>query len=80
MSRGKREKGEWAHPALLEICRAIGPCVRIRGFHNPNLPCDRSEWMKREQWCENCIASAALREIDGLLGGHLSSGTHSAHG
>lgn len=60
-----RTQGTWAHPALYEIGRVIGHCVRLK---QPYLkPCQNSDYIKRDEWCENCVARAALDELGEIV-------------
>lgn len=67
MTTAIRERWSWSHPALYEIALAVEPCIHTRGCGNGVRPCSTSEHMKREQWCRNCVAWAALKELDELL-------------
>jgi hypothetical protein len=61
------DQGAWAHPALLDICRALRHCSNMepRGYLGP---CPTRSYMKeKSQWCENCRANDALRLLDHLL-------------
>lgn len=61
-----REQGCWAHPALYEIGKAIHCCGNMRPSDMLG-PCSTRTYLKREEWCENCVASAALRELTAIL-------------
>lgn len=57
------EQSHWAHPALLDIARALPSCKRA-------VICTRMTESRHRNypWCETCIAWKGLRELDVLLG------------
>ena len=62
----KREQGTWTRTALLEIARAVEPCLRLRQSYASG-PCIKSDYVKREDWCRECVAWAALKELNQML-------------
>lgn len=60
-----RTQGTWDHPALYEIGKALDPCIRLRDRWSG--PCSKTEYIKRDQWCERCVARAALDELGEIL-------------
>ena len=60
-----REQGTWDHPALYEVGKALKYCRLLdRG---PSGPCSTSSYLKKEAWCEMCIANEALKELSVIL-------------
>ncbi len=61
-----RRQGCWAHPALFEVGRTVGPCGEMVRSHALG-PCPTRSYKTRETWCEQCVAHASLEELAKIL-------------